>query len=98
MLPGPALARARGQRVSGAMSAHPRCVLFGVSLFDAVETLLQSEFGILPVVQVEGGPVVGMLSRRDLLAAMLAMARIALNNDGQLFGEVDPCEARFATG
>ena len=53
--PGPGLAKALGQRVSEAMSSHPRCVLFGVSLFDAVETLLQSEFGILPVVQVEGG-------------------------------------------
>ncbi len=87
-LPGPALGKALRRRVSNSMSTEPRCVVVGASLFDAVEIQLQSEYGILPVVRVQGGPVVGILSRRDLLAAMLAMGRIALSTDRTGAGDV----------
>jgi CBS domain-containing protein len=87
-LPGPGLTKALRRRVHNSMSTEPRCVAVGASLFDAVEILLQSEYGILPVVRVQGGPVVGILSRRDLLAAMLAMGRIALSSDETGVGDV----------
>lgn len=81
LLPGPGMSKALERRVANSMSTDPTCVLLNTSLFDAVETLLESGCGILPVVQVQGGPVVGILSRRDLLAAMLAMGRIALSSE-----------------
>lgn len=59
-----------GRKVSEVMTSQPCTVAPDVSLEDAVETMLRHHVKRLPV--VEGGKIVGIVSRSDLLRALLA--------------------------
>ena len=59
--------------ISRIMIQNPMTVTAGTSLFEAAQTLYNTKYGSLPV--LEDGRVIGILTENDLLRALVAIMR-----------------------
>lgn len=67
--------------VEGIMSAGVRVLGPGESIVEATRIILHERFGSIPI--VEGGRLVGILTRSDLLKALMALAEAGASPEGK---------------